>query len=88
MRARSSGGYDWTDPDDMDPPPSATLQTPRTDYAANRGPLDRREYVRRTPDPFSVAAGCLTVIMSAVIMLVVLATVGGIVIGAIQHALS
>jgi hypothetical protein len=35
----------------------------RTDYAANRGPLDGREYTRRRPDPFSTVAGCLVFVM-------------------------
>jgi hypothetical protein len=39
------------------------LRPPRTDYPANRGPLDGREYVRRRPDPFSVVAGCLFLLL-------------------------
>lgn len=34
----------------------------RTDYAANRGPLDGQEYTPRRPDGFSVLAGCLFIL--------------------------
>lgn len=29
----------------------------RMDYPANRGPLDRQEYTKRRPDPFSILGG-------------------------------
>jgi hypothetical protein len=46
---------------------------PPTDYAANRGPLNVPEYVRRTPDGFSVAGGCMGIVIMGT------AIIGGIV---------
>jgi hypothetical protein len=45
------------------------------DYPANRGPLDRMEYVRRRPDPFSVVAGCLAIVTTSAALFVLLVVV-------------
>jgi hypothetical protein len=48
---------------------------PRTDYPANRGPLDRTEYVDRGVDPFSCVAGCLGATLSLVVLLCTVALI-------------
>jgi hypothetical protein len=45
----------------------------RTDYDANRGPLDRREYTRRKVDGFSSCAGCLFIVLWCLVALAFIA---------------
>ena len=49
----------------------------RYDYPANRGELDRQEYVRRKPDPISIMAGCIAMVISLVVMLGAVFLIGG-----------